>query len=90
MTVRDDFSLLVLGRAVRELRARRGLSQEALGFVSGLHRNHVGEIERGEINPGFLRLVRVASGLTVPLSELILLYEARRPELREQQRRGHR
>ena len=40
-----------LGRAVRETRARRGLSQESLGYVAGLHRNYVGAIERGEINP---------------------------------------
>jgi transcriptional regulator with XRE-family HTH domain len=40
-----------LGRAVREARARRGLSQEELGFMAGLHRNYVGAIERGEINP---------------------------------------
>jgi len=39
------------GRAVRETRARRGLSQEQLGFTAGLHRNYVGAIERGEINP---------------------------------------
>jgi len=41
------------GRVVRELRARRGLSQEELGFCSRLHRNYVGAIERGEINPTF-------------------------------------
>jgi hypothetical protein len=42
-----------LGRALLELRARRGLSQEQLGFDAGLHRNYVGAIERGEINPTF-------------------------------------
>jgi ribosome-binding protein aMBF1 (putative translation factor) len=42
-----------LGRAVRELRARRGVSQEELGFRGNLHRNYVGAIERGEINPTF-------------------------------------
>jgi len=38
------------GRAVKELRVRRGFSQEGLGFRSELHRNYVGAIERGEIN----------------------------------------
>jgi DNA-binding XRE family transcriptional regulator len=66
-----------LGRAVRELRARRGLSQEELGFRSGLHRNYVGAIERGEINPTFRVLLKVTEGLDVPLSELIELWERR-------------
>lgn len=51
-----------LSRAVRELRARRGLRQEALGNTAGLHRNYVGAIERGELNPGtVLRLSPCAS-----------------------------
>jgi len=66
-----------LGRAVRELRARRGLSQEELGFRSGLHRNYVGAIERGEINPTFRVLMKIAAGLQVPLSELVQLWERR-------------
>lgn len=69
---------VVLGRAVRELRARRDLSQEQLGFHSGLHRNYVGAIERGEINPTFKTLLTVAGGLSLPLSEVIALYERRR------------
>lgn len=69
---------VVLGRAVRELRARRDLSQERLGFHSGLHRNYVGAIERGEINPTFKTLLTLSSGLIVPLSELVRLYERRR------------
>jgi transcriptional regulator with XRE-family HTH domain len=70
----------VLGRAVRELRARRGLSQEHLGEEADMHRNYVGAIERGEINPSFRVLLRVANGLGVPLSLLVRLYERRRDE----------
>jgi transcriptional regulator with XRE-family HTH domain len=64
-----------LGRAVRELRARRGLSQEELGFCSRLHRNYVGAIERGEINPTFRILIALSRGLAVPLSELLVVFE---------------
>jgi transcriptional regulator with XRE-family HTH domain len=64
-----------LGAAVREIRARRGFSQEGLGFASGLHRNYVGAIERGEINATFRTLLKTRSGLRVPLSELVLVYE---------------
>jgi len=68
-------NLHALGAAVRELRARRRMSQEVLGFASGLHRNYVGAIERGEINPTFRTLVQLVHGLRLPLSELVRLYE---------------
>ena len=68
---------VTLGAAVRELRACRVLSQEELGFRAKLHRNYVGAIERGEINPTFKTLVTLAGGLDVELSSLIRLYEER-------------
>ncbi|MDO8208956.1 helix-turn-helix transcriptional regulator [Conexibacter sp. CPCC 206217] len=68
------------GMCVREFRARRGASQEALGLRSGLHRNYVGAIERGEINPTLKTLLVVVRGLETRLSELALLYEERREE----------
>jgi transcriptional regulator with XRE-family HTH domain len=66
-----------LGRAIRELRARRGLSQEVLGIRSDLHRNYVGAIERGEINPTFRVLMKLSRGLDFRLSEIIHLWEIR-------------
>lgn len=69
-----------LGRAVREVRARRGLSQEELGFRATLHRNYVGAVERGEINPTFRTLLSLTSGLEVELSELVSVYERQATE----------
>ncbi|HEV7772153.1 MAG TPA: helix-turn-helix transcriptional regulator [Conexibacter sp.] len=68
-------NLHALGAAVRETRARRKMSQEVLGFAASLHRNYVGAIERGEINPTLRTLMQLAHGLEVPLSELVVLYE---------------
>lgn len=64
-----------LGDTVRELRGRKRLSQEQLGELSGLHRNYVGALERGEINPTFRTLLRVASGLGEPIGYVIAHYE---------------
>lgn len=64
-----------LGRAVRETRARRGFSQEELARRGGMHRNYVGALERGEINPTFRVLLKVTDGLTMALSELVAVYE---------------
>jgi transcriptional regulator with XRE-family HTH domain len=69
-----------LGHAVRELRARRRLSQEELGYRSTLHRNYVGAVERGEINPTYRVLLKLSAGLAFPVSEIVALAEARRFE----------
>jgi transcriptional regulator with XRE-family HTH domain len=64
-----------VGRIIRRLRTERGISQEGLAAVSGVDRTFLGEVERGEANPSVGVLQRIASGLTIPLSELIRLYE---------------
>jgi transcriptional regulator with XRE-family HTH domain len=71
---------LTLGAAVRELRACRVISQEELAFRAKLHRNYVGALERGEINPTFKTLRTLAGGLDVELSSLIRLYEERQED----------
>jgi transcriptional regulator with XRE-family HTH domain len=66
-----------LGCAVREVRRWHGVSQEELGHRSGLHRNYVGAIERGELNPTYGVLLRLCSGLAVAPSQLVALAERR-------------
>ncbi|HEV2061682.1 MAG TPA: helix-turn-helix transcriptional regulator [Solirubrobacteraceae bacterium] len=60
-----------LGRAVRDLRAARGVSQEDLAHLSGMHRTYVGGIERGERNVSYENLKRLAQALEVPASQLL-------------------
>jgi transcriptional regulator with XRE-family HTH domain len=70
-----DEPLLALGRTVRELRARSGLSQESLGMRADMHRNYVGSIERGEANIGFVNLLRVVDALCVSLAEFAQVWD---------------
>jgi len=66
---------VALGRAVRDLRHVRHLSQEELADRSGMHRTYLGGIERGTRNPSFTNLARLADALEVRPSELLALAE---------------
>jgi transcriptional regulator with XRE-family HTH domain len=62
--------LLGLGGVLREARAERRLSQEELGLRTGVHRNYIGGIERGERNPSVTTIATLAYALDMKLSEL--------------------
>ncbi len=55
---------------VRELRARRGLSLEALAEASGVSRSMISLVERGESSPTAVVLEKLATGLGVSLATL--------------------
>lgn len=64
-----------LGKAIRSIRLKNGLSQEKLGFLADLDRSYVGGIERGERNVSFVNLLKVSRALGVTLSELVRVYD---------------
>jgi transcriptional regulator with XRE-family HTH domain len=76
------------GRAVRQLRDELGLSQEALGQKTGLHRNYIGGVERGELNPSLTNISKLARGLKCDPSELLALAEELEPRRTRVARRG--
>jgi transcriptional regulator with XRE-family HTH domain len=56
---------------LRAARARRGLSQEALGAACGLHRTEVSLLERAGREPRLTTIVRLARALKVKPAELL-------------------
>jgi transcriptional regulator with XRE-family HTH domain len=65
-----------VGRRLRDLRRRRGLTQRALAQACDLSANAIGLIERGESSPSVSTLYRLALALEVPIAELFTETEA--------------
>jgi transcriptional regulator with XRE-family HTH domain len=60
-----------VGGRVRDLRVRRGLTQEQLAFEAQIDLTYLGGIERGRRNPSLLVMVQIASALGVAPAELL-------------------
>ncbi len=67
----EKSELQQFGDRVRTLRKVRGLSQEQLAELTGLHRTYIGGIERGERNVSLINIVRLAKALDVSPSDLL-------------------
>ncbi len=61
-----------LGRRVAELRAERGLTQDALATRLGTSWKYLQHIELGRANPSTTLLLRLAAALEVAASELFV------------------
>jgi transcriptional regulator with XRE-family HTH domain len=60
-----------LGARVRELRKKKGFSQERFADICGLHRSHMGDIERGGANITLSTLEIIAQKLQISPSALL-------------------
>lgn len=76
MSPASDVVQAALGAVVRERRHELDLTQQELADASGLHRNYIGGIERGERNPSLTQLVRLAEGLRVRPGQLFDRFDA--------------
>jgi transcriptional regulator with XRE-family HTH domain len=75
-----------LGRAIRQLREERGLSQEALGQRADLHMTWISRLEAGR-NVTWGNLKAIARSLEVRMADLAALAEEKDAEDEEAPRR---
>jgi len=68
--IKDPDSIL-LGKRIRTLRTTKGLTQQELGHQADVDYKFIGEIERGNMNPSFKVLVKIAKVLEVDLPEIL-------------------
>lgn len=63
--------LVELGGIIRDKRVQCDLTQYELSIRAEVDRNYIGMLERGERNPSYLSLLKIASGLNMSIVELL-------------------
>ncbi len=61
----------LLGRRLRDLRKKRGLTIERLAEIADVGEKYVGDIERGKENPTIGILEKLANAMSVKLHQLL-------------------
>lgn len=62
-----------LGQAIRQLRDKQGLTQEAVAHEAGVTASTYGLIERGQTNPTWETVIGIAEALEVSVVEVAKL-----------------
>ena len=65
-----EIDLIKLGNNIRAERSRQNLTQEELGQMTGLLAQHIGRIEKGEIDIRFSTLVTILYALNIPFDKI--------------------
>lgn len=65
-----NMSTPVLKNTIRRLRFERSMTQEELALRTGVSRQTIMSIERGETNPSVLLAFKISSALSMPITEV--------------------
>ena len=71
-----DAFVTAFGARIRSLRLGRGLSQEEVAHLAGIHVTYLSGIERGLRNPSLRNIRRIAGALGVSVRELVVFEES--------------
>ena len=63
--------LIALGSLIREKRESQELTQIELAEKANVDRNYIGMVERGERNPSYLSLLKIATALGMPVYKML-------------------
>lgn len=67
---RSDQAQPALGKAIRQLRQEREMTQEALAHAAGVTVSHLSTIERGHSNPTWATVKSIITALSLSMADL--------------------
>jgi len=70
MNISEETFLVNLGIHVRQLREKKGLSQQSLADDCNINKSQIARLEVAKVNTGIKTLAKIANALDVELKEL--------------------
>lgn len=61
---------IAFGKTIRECRVKKGISQEELAELCGLHRTYISEVERGVRNVSLINIEKICDALEIRISSV--------------------
>lgn len=62
-----------IAKVLRQVREKRGISQESLSFEAGLHRTYISQLERGLKGVTVKTLLKITEALDIEIDEFMKL-----------------
>jgi transcriptional regulator with XRE-family HTH domain len=67
---KKSFSIFV-GKTIRDLRIKKGLTIEGLAYESNMEFSQLCKIELGKVNTSIYQIYKIANGFNISISELL-------------------
>lgn len=70
-----DEILIKFGKAIRQIRIERKISQEEFADMCGMHRSYMSDVELGKRNISLENIEKIAMALCIPIAQLFSIAE---------------
>lgn len=74
----EDNVLTRFGKAVRQLRQEKHISQEEFADMCGLHRTYISDVELGKRNISLVNIEKLALSLQISMAKLLQMADENR------------
>ena len=70
-----DEILIKFGKAIRQIRCERQISQEEFADMCGMHRSYMSDVELGKRNVSLENIEKIANAFNLSVSQLFVIVE---------------
>ena len=71
----EPLAATAFGEVIRAERLKQAIAQDQFALLANVDRSYYGKLERGERQPSLALMLRIAGGLGLPASEILVRVE---------------